>query len=431
VVWRNEISRVSNGTAELDWSKGIGIVKRNELGNNIGSLRFQPKVERKVASVQSAASIHETAEGRVLVGVGVTEVLVEDSRGTGGLVLRAAAKDMVSASTEHASLKIGRVGTLTVDDRVDGASARGRSGIWLIAAHGLLSWWLERAGLRRDVIGMSNRNRSGRAGAGATESGAATAATPGDCWFILWRMVLEMNFSWARIRANWQIAATQREPRAASREERWVRAERSGVECVERRVGLKCFLKVRRQSIEKLGHEIQTPERHFVREERSQIGVGSKEFVGGQVDPMARSRVAAWGHGGALQSLNASMQRSGVIAIGSADVITMKDGNKELEFATIDKREECSKKQNRIDRSAGSGRSHQQWNMVWENSIQSRLIVKKFKGPKIRGAGNAGRGKGARTAVILGDKAGRTERAQQQQQQQWQWQNKGQDVGPG
>jgi hypothetical protein len=126
------------------------------------------------------------------------------------------------------------------------------------------------------------------------------------------------------------------------------------------------------------------------------------------------------------------MQRSGVIAIGSADVITMKDGNKELEFATIDKREECSKKQNRIDRSAGSGRSHQQWNMVWENSIQSRLRVKKFKGPKIRGAGNAGRGKGARTAVILGDKAGRTERAQQQQQQwQWQWQNKGQDVGSG
>jgi hypothetical protein len=35
-----------------------------------------------------------------------------------------------------------------------------------------------------------------------TESGAATAAMPGDCLFILRRTVLEMSFSWARIRVN-------------------------------------------------------------------------------------------------------------------------------------------------------------------------------------------------------------------------------------
>jgi hypothetical protein len=74
-----------------------------------------------------------------------------------------------------------------------------------------------------------------------------------------------------------------------------------------------------------------------------------------------------------------SMQRSGVVAIGSADVITTKDWKEELELATINKRKECSEKKNRIDRSAGGGRSHQQWNRVWENGVKSRLRVKKFK----------------------------------------------------
>jgi hypothetical protein len=61
------------------------------------------------------------------------------------------------------------------------------------------------------------------------------------------------------------------------------------------------------------------------------------------------------------------------------------------ELAKIDKRGECSKKQDRINRSAGSGRGHQQWNRFSKNSVKSRLRVKKIKGPKIRGAGSAGR----------------------------------------
>jgi hypothetical protein len=68
------------------------------------------------------------------------DILVEDSRGAGGVVLGTAAKDMGSATTEHAPLKTGRVGTLKVGNMVDRASARGQSEIWLIAAHGLLSW---------------------------------------------------------------------------------------------------------------------------------------------------------------------------------------------------------------------------------------------------------------------------------------------------
>jgi hypothetical protein len=69
------------------------------------------------------------------------EILVEDSsRGIGGVLLGTAATDMISACTEHAPLKTGRVGTLTVVDRVVRASPiRGPSGIWLIAADVLLS----------------------------------------------------------------------------------------------------------------------------------------------------------------------------------------------------------------------------------------------------------------------------------------------------
>jgi hypothetical protein len=33
------------------------------------------------------------------------------------------------------------------------------------------------------------------------------------------------------------------------------------------------------------------------------------------------------------------MQRSGIVAIGSTNVITMEDGNKGLEFAAVDKRD--------------------------------------------------------------------------------------------
>jgi hypothetical protein len=70
MVGRDKISRVANGVAKLDWFEGTGVIKRNELGNSTRSLRFQPKVEREVASVQSAASVHETTEGRILVGGG-------------------------------------------------------------------------------------------------------------------------------------------------------------------------------------------------------------------------------------------------------------------------------------------------------------------------------------------------------------------------
>jgi hypothetical protein len=70
-------------------------------------------------------------------------------------------------------------------------------------------------------------------------------------------------------------------------------SESREIQCGTLRVGLKRFLKVRRQRVTNLSHKIQSPEREFIQEQRGQIGVGSKQFVGGQIDPMARSQVAA------------------------------------------------------------------------------------------------------------------------------------------
>jgi hypothetical protein len=47
------------------------------------------------------------------------------------------------------------------------------------------------------------------------------------------------------------------------------------------------------------------------------------------------------------------MQRSSIIAVGSANTVTTKDGNKELKLAKINKRDDCAEKQDRICRSAG------------------------------------------------------------------------------
>jgi hypothetical protein len=110
------------------------------------------------------------------------------------------------------------------------------------------------------------------------------------------------------------------------------------------------------------------------------------------VDPMARSRVAV-GHGGALQGQNGSMEKSGIIAIGSTNVIKTENGNKELKFAAVDKRDKRSRKRNGVDGSAGGGRSNQQWNRAGEDGIESKLRVEKVKSPKMRGAGSTGRGK--------------------------------------
>jgi hypothetical protein len=73
---------------------------------------------------------------------------------------------------------------------------------------------------------------------------------------------------------------------------RGMTSESREIWCGTHRAGLQGFLKVRRQSGKKLNHKIQT-QRNSIWEQRSQIGTGSKEFVRGQVDPMARSRVVA------------------------------------------------------------------------------------------------------------------------------------------
>ena len=88
------------------------------------------------------------------------------------------------------------------------------------------------------------------------------------------------------------------------------------------------------------------------------------------MDPMTRSRVAV-GHGGALQGQNGGMKRSGVIAIGGANVVTAESGDKELEFAAVDERKKSSKKGNGVDGSAGGGWSDQQWNRAGKTASKA------------------------------------------------------------
>jgi hypothetical protein len=52
------------------------------------------------------------------------------------------------------------------------------------------------------------------------------------------------------------------------------------------------------------------------------------------------------------------MKRSGVIAIGGANVVTAENGDKELEFTAVDERNKSSKKGNGVYGSAGGGWSN-------------------------------------------------------------------------
>jgi hypothetical protein len=57
-----EIRGVSDGAAKFNRFEGIGVVKGNELGNKVRPFRLEPKMEKKVAGVESATRVHKTAE---------------------------------------------------------------------------------------------------------------------------------------------------------------------------------------------------------------------------------------------------------------------------------------------------------------------------------------------------------------------------------
>ena len=99
---------------------------------------------------------------------------------------------------------------------------------------------------------------------------------------------------------------------------------------------MQSILEVEGERVEKLRDKIQTPEGDFGRQQRSAVVAGGAQFIGGQVDPMAGSRVAM-GHGELLESLKSRAQRSRVVALERANTIGSENRNEETEFALIDK----------------------------------------------------------------------------------------------
>ena len=65
VIGGVEIFRIPNGTTELDGFKGIGVVERSELSNQVGSFGLQPKVEGKVSCVEGCTGVHKATKGWV------------------------------------------------------------------------------------------------------------------------------------------------------------------------------------------------------------------------------------------------------------------------------------------------------------------------------------------------------------------------------
>ena len=84
----------------------------------------------------------------------------------------------------------------------------------------------------------------------------------------------------------------------------------------------------------KLSYEVQTPERDVRREQWGKVGVVGEEIVRGEVQPVARGRVAGR-HREFLEGLVGRLKGCGVITVGCADIVGAKDGNKKMKFALV------------------------------------------------------------------------------------------------
>ena len=58
MVVGDKFCRITDSTAKLDRLKRIGIVKGNEIGDDVGSDGFQPKMEWQIAGIEGAAGVH-------------------------------------------------------------------------------------------------------------------------------------------------------------------------------------------------------------------------------------------------------------------------------------------------------------------------------------------------------------------------------------
>jgi hypothetical protein len=98
---------------------------------------------------------------------------------------------------------------------------------------------------------------------------------------------------------------------------------------------LHCVLEIEGQSVKILGDQVKAPKRDSVRQKRGKVIVCGIQFVGGLINPVARNGVLG-SHGLFLQSLDGGMQRSGVVASQSTNIIGAKNRDKKKELAALD-----------------------------------------------------------------------------------------------
>ena len=83
------------------------------------------------------------------------------------------------------------------------------------------------------------------------------------------------------------------------------------------------------------------------------------------------------------------MKGSSIVPGKGADIVGPKDRHKKMEFATINKFVQESRKHKRVDGSTGGGDGDGQRSRIWKDRVESDLSVKEVKGPKVRGARRA------------------------------------------
>jgi hypothetical protein len=86
------------------------------------------------------------------------------------------------------------------------------------------------------------------------------------------------------------------------------------------------------------------------------------------------------------------LKRCCIVASNCADIVGTINGDKEVKFATIEEFVKDEGKRERVDRNAKRRSGNQKWRWVRKDGIESRLGIKKIKGPEIQGARGASGG---------------------------------------
>jgi hypothetical protein len=117
-------------------------------------------------------------------------------------------------------------------------------------------------------------------------------------------------------------------------------------------VDVEGVLKVAGERVKILCDEVQAPDRNIEGQERDEVRIRSKDFVGLQVDPSTRRRIARV-HINLLQGADGGLKRGGVVSSESSDIIRAKNREKKVKLAAVEEFIEDGGKGNRVDGDAG------------------------------------------------------------------------------